>query len=64
LELALPLLVAGIFTDHPHHAFTADNAAGFTKFFDGRSYFHGKRSGWEMLKGEKVANGRLTRKDN
>lgn len=39
-ELALPLLVFGIGTDHHDSTATTNNAALFTNFFDGCSNFH------------------------
>lgn len=42
--LPLTLFVAWVFANNTNNAFPADNPAGFTKFFYGRSDFHiGKR---------------------
>jgi hypothetical protein len=37
---ALPLLVAGIRADHPHHTLAADDLAVPADLFDGSSNFH------------------------
>jgi hypothetical protein len=39
-RLALPLLVARILADHPHHTAAADHLALVTDLFDAGSNFH------------------------
>jgi hypothetical protein len=44
-SVALALLVAGILANDAHDSLPADDPAGFTEFFDGRTDFHGKGRG-------------------
>ena len=45
---ALPLLVARILADHADHVLSLHDAAGLAKPFDGCSYFHGLKIGWDL----------------
>ena len=40
--VALALLVARVLANDAHHTLPADDPAGITQFFDGRTDFHGK----------------------
>jgi hypothetical protein len=48
LTSALPLLMARVLADDADNVLALHDAAALAKAFDGCSYFHGWKSGWNL----------------